>query len=47
MAPKVAGYYFRSASPFAALPDALVEEVGADLDPTPLSGSKPRGSRRR
>ena len=38
MAPKVVRYYFGFGSPFAALADAridaLVEEVGADLDPT-------------
>jgi 2-hydroxychromene-2-carboxylate isomerase len=40
MAPKVVRYYFSFSSPFAALADAridaLVEEVGADLDPIPL-----------
>ncbi len=41
MAPKVVRYYFSFASPFAALADAridaLVEEVGADLDPIPIN----------
>ncbi len=40
MAPKVVRYYFSFGSPFAALADAqidaLVEEVGAELDPIPI-----------
>ena len=40
MARKVVRYYFSFASPFAALADAqidaLVEKVGADLDPIPI-----------
>ena len=45
MAPKVVRYYFSFSSPFAALADAridaLVEEVGADLDPIPIVGPRP------
>ncbi len=42
MARKVVRYYFSFASPFAALADAqidaLVEKVGAELDPIPIVG---------
>ena len=45
MAPKVVRYYFSFASPFAALADAridaLIERVGADLDPIPLVAPPP------
>ncbi len=41
MAPKVVRYYFGFASPFAALADARIDaavgEVGADLDPIPIT----------
>ena len=41
MAPKVVRYYFGFASPFAALADARIDavvgEVGAELDPIPIT----------
>jgi len=50
MAPKMVRYYFSFGSPFAALADAqidaLVEGVGAELDPIPInapSSEPPKG----